>query len=171
MVCSTCASAADRRAPRSEHCDDPRCMCGHRVERYGPLNGFVAVAAMYDGLARIVDQTAEIHPRAAVRPLGEPFRFPPMVRYLAEGKDPDDVQTVIPADILSRHEQRPAEAVLVEQRKCKVIVPHPFKQVPDVNVRVCACTKWPDHHIHTGDRAACTCDECHTEPTATTTED
>lgn len=35
MICPPCASAADRRAPRDQHCADPKCMCGHRVERYG----------------------------------------------------------------------------------------------------------------------------------------
>ncbi len=41
--------------------------------------------------------------------------------------------------------------------------PHTFKQVPNVSVAVCICDKWPGHHIHTGDRAACTCSECHPE--------
>lgn len=35
MICSQCARAADQRAPRSAHCADPKCMCGHRVDRYG----------------------------------------------------------------------------------------------------------------------------------------
>lgn len=34
MVCPTCASAADRLAPRDQHCTDPGCTCGHRAERY-----------------------------------------------------------------------------------------------------------------------------------------
>lgn len=35
MICEPCARAADQRAPRNQHCNDPKCMCGHRVERYG----------------------------------------------------------------------------------------------------------------------------------------
>jgi hypothetical protein len=35
MICPRCARAADQRAPKSQHCRDPKCMCGHRVERYG----------------------------------------------------------------------------------------------------------------------------------------
>jgi hypothetical protein len=49
---------------------------------------------------------------------------------------------------------------LVELRKCKVIVPHPFQQATGEDVGVCRCTKWPKHHIHTGDRAVCACEEC-----------
>jgi len=37
---------------------------------------------------------------------------------------------------------------------------HPFLQVPDPHVLICRCGKWPGHHAHTGDRAACTCDDC-----------
>lgn len=38
---------------------------------------------------------------------------------------------------------------------------HPFEQRSDVtSVRVCHCGKWPDHHVHTGARALCACDEC-----------
>lgn len=36
MICGRCADAADRRAPRDQHCTDPGCTCGHRVERYRP---------------------------------------------------------------------------------------------------------------------------------------
>ena len=39
---------------------------------------------------------------------------------------------------------------------------HAFQQQADVSVRVCQCGKWPLHHVHTGSRAACTCDACHT---------
>jgi hypothetical protein len=35
MICPPCARAADARAPRDQHCTDPGCTCGHRVERYG----------------------------------------------------------------------------------------------------------------------------------------
>lgn len=38
---------------------------------------------------------------------------------------------------------------------------HPYEQTPEADVRVCRCGKWPDHHVHTGDRAACSCDDCH----------
>lgn len=34
MICPPCASAADRLAPRDQHCADPKCMCGHRTDRY-----------------------------------------------------------------------------------------------------------------------------------------
>jgi hypothetical protein len=38
---------------------------------------------------------------------------------------------------------------------------HPYDPVPDVPARVCAtCGKWPDHHVHTGDTAACGCNTC-----------
>ncbi len=35
MICDDRTKAADRQAPRDQHCDDPGCTCGHRVERYG----------------------------------------------------------------------------------------------------------------------------------------
>lgn len=35
MICPTCSRAADQRAPRTQHCDDPGCTCGHNVQRYG----------------------------------------------------------------------------------------------------------------------------------------
>lgn len=34
MICKTCRDAADARAPRTAHCADPKCMCGHRADRY-----------------------------------------------------------------------------------------------------------------------------------------
>lgn len=34
MICPRCARAADQRAPRDQHCNDPKCMCGHRTDRY-----------------------------------------------------------------------------------------------------------------------------------------
>lgn len=38
---------------------------------------------------------------------------------------------------------------------------HPFEQNSDsTRVRVCVCGLWPDHHVHTGDQAACGCDAC-----------
>lgn len=38
---------------------------------------------------------------------------------------------------------------------------HLFEQNADATqVRVCVCGKWPDHHVHTGNQAACGCDVC-----------
>jgi hypothetical protein len=34
VICLTCARAADRHAPRDQHCNNPGCACGHRVQRY-----------------------------------------------------------------------------------------------------------------------------------------
>lgn len=79
MICPTCCTAADQRAPRDAHCTDPKCPCGHRVERYRPVTGFDVLAAQYARLEAIADQTTEVHHRAAVRPIGEPFAIPPHV--------------------------------------------------------------------------------------------
>lgn len=37
MICTPCARAADARAPRDQHCTDPKCMCGHRTASYGTV--------------------------------------------------------------------------------------------------------------------------------------
>jgi len=37
MICPTCATAADQRAPQDEYCTDPKCTCGHRTDRYRPV--------------------------------------------------------------------------------------------------------------------------------------
>lgn len=37
---------------------------------------------------------------------------------------------------------------------------HSFEQVVGASVSVCHCGRWPLHHVHTGDRAACTCADC-----------
>lgn len=37
MICQPCRQAADQQLGRDAHCDDPKCMCGHRVDRYRPL--------------------------------------------------------------------------------------------------------------------------------------
>jgi hypothetical protein len=38
---------------------------------------------------------------------------------------------------------------------------HPFTPAADPGwILVCRCGKWPGHHVHTGDVAACTCDAC-----------
>lgn len=39
MVCQRCRDAADTRAPRTAHCDNPGCTCGHRTDRYGATTG------------------------------------------------------------------------------------------------------------------------------------
>jgi hypothetical protein len=39
VICAPCARAADTRAPRDQHCDNPGCTCGHRVDRYGTTTG------------------------------------------------------------------------------------------------------------------------------------
>jgi hypothetical protein len=39
MICEPCARAADHRAPRTAHCADPGCTCGHRTDRYGRATG------------------------------------------------------------------------------------------------------------------------------------
>jgi len=40
--------------------------------------------------------------------------------------------------------------------------PHEFRADPLAWpwIHICWCGKWPLHHIHTGNRPACTCDEC-----------
>jgi hypothetical protein len=35
VICGRCRDAADQRLPADQHCTDPGCTCGHRVERYG----------------------------------------------------------------------------------------------------------------------------------------
>lgn len=65
MICPTCRTAADAQLPAGQHCDDPGCMCGHRVERYRLATGFDVVAAHHAGLAAIVDQATEVRPRVA----------------------------------------------------------------------------------------------------------
>jgi hypothetical protein len=34
MICPPCARAADQQLPRTAHCTDPKCMCGHRTDSY-----------------------------------------------------------------------------------------------------------------------------------------
>jgi hypothetical protein len=34
VICPPGARAADTQAPRDQHCTDPKCMCGHRTDRY-----------------------------------------------------------------------------------------------------------------------------------------
>ena len=118
MICPTCRTAADNRLAAEQHCSDPKCMCGHRADRYRAVTGFDVLAIQYARLAQIADQTTEVHRRIAVRPVGEPFRFPPMISYLADGEEPDDVPTVIPADIMrlfrSRADDAQAHAAAVE---------------------------------------------------------
>lgn len=43
---------------------------------------------------------------------------------------------------------------------------HQFAQDPEATaagVRACRCGKWPLHHVHTGVRTGCTCDDCHSD--------
>lgn len=53
MICAPCAAAADARAPRTAHCNNAGCTCGHRTDRYRPANGLAVIAAFYDQLARV----------------------------------------------------------------------------------------------------------------------
>jgi hypothetical protein len=39
VICPPCRTAADQHAPREQHCDDDKCMCGHRVDKYRPPTG------------------------------------------------------------------------------------------------------------------------------------
>jgi hypothetical protein len=39
MICRPCMDAADQRAGRDAHCDNPGCTCGHRTDRYGTTTG------------------------------------------------------------------------------------------------------------------------------------
>lgn len=103
MICPDCMKAADARAPRTAHCDDPACMCGHRVDRYRTTTGIDVVAGFYDGLRRIADQTTEIQARTTVLPIGQPLAAYPMARLILDGEDPDDVLLTIPADALTSH--------------------------------------------------------------------
>lgn len=109
MICTDCATAADQRAGRDQHCTDPGCTCGHRADRYRCVTGYDVIAAQYAGLAAIADQTAEVHPRTAVRPIGEPFRFPPMISYLADGEDPEE-PFAIPSHVLGIYQAQADDA-------------------------------------------------------------
>ncbi|WP_433893048.1 hypothetical protein [Streptomyces sp. CA-111067] len=80
MICKPCADAADARVGRDQHCDDPKCMCGHRTDRYRPVSGLDAVAHFYDQLRRIVDQATEVHHRDTVRPISGPLPTPTATR-------------------------------------------------------------------------------------------
>jgi hypothetical protein len=53
VICPRCARAADQRAPRDQHCADPKCMCGHRVDRYRTTTGLDVVAGFYSQLTEI----------------------------------------------------------------------------------------------------------------------
>ncbi len=75
MICPTCRAAADDQLPADQHCDDPGCMCGHRVWKSRPANGYDLLADFYDRFARLVDQTTEAHRRETVIPIGDAFTF------------------------------------------------------------------------------------------------
>lgn len=48
--------------------------------------------------------------------------------------------------------------------KPTLAVPHRFEQAPAVaGTAVCICGAWPEHHIHTGVEATCTCTPCLTK--------
>lgn len=100
-----------------------------------PLDGRAAVAAFYDHLDRVTEEMRarteqyrrELPDRAAriadhltallpdeVRAAGlylacEPASLPPMIRLLADGEDPDDTPTVVPAHVLAVYERQGAE--------------------------------------------------------------
>lgn len=109
MICTDCATAADQRAGRDRHCTDAGCTCGHRADRYRAVTGFDVLAAQYAGLAAIVDQTAEVHPRTAVRPISEPFRLPPMIGHVADGEDPEE-PFAIPSHVLGIYQAQADDA-------------------------------------------------------------
>lgn len=47
MICPPCARAADQQLGRDQHCDDPGCTCGHRVERYQKTTGEQQLTVVY----------------------------------------------------------------------------------------------------------------------------
>jgi hypothetical protein len=53
VICQPCMDAADIHAPRDQHCHDPGCTCGHRVDRYRTGTGFEALTAFH----RMTDET------------------------------------------------------------------------------------------------------------------
>lgn len=98
MICAQCSQAADRHAPRDQHCNTTpgpgaACDCQHRVERYRALDGAPAIDRSYRQLAQTLQRAAPL---------------PPMIRLLADGEDPDDGTTVIPAHVMRRYEQQAA---------------------------------------------------------------
>lgn len=56
MICQPCQQAADQQLGRDAHCDDPKCMCGHRVDRYRTSDGYAAFANFYNQLNRVTAQ-------------------------------------------------------------------------------------------------------------------
>lgn len=55
MICPTCADAAARRAPASEHCTDPTCTCGHRDDRYRPAPTWGPIFAPVNLVAKALE--------------------------------------------------------------------------------------------------------------------
>jgi hypothetical protein len=79
VICPRCREAADRRAPRGEHCTDPGCTCGRQVERSGTATRGEAIRA--------------------IAALAVP------IRMLADGEDPFSAPPMIPAALIRAFEQ------------------------------------------------------------------
>lgn len=103
MICDLCCAAADRRAPKTEHCTDPGCTCGHRTDRYRALDGRAAVAAMYADLDRATQPT-EVHPRAITRVISEPFSLGPVLAVLDQQAAEADAHTAAVETAIARVE-------------------------------------------------------------------
>jgi hypothetical protein len=96
LICRICATAADRRAPRDQHCTDPKCTCGHRVQRYrfapgGILRNVPAIDEVASGCFPRPGAPEGLYGpmHAAVRrTLTHPL--PPMARHPADDENPDD---------------------------------------------------------------------------------
>jgi hypothetical protein len=75
MICPPCATAADRRAPRGQHCDDPDCTCGHRAADEDPGDepfDLGPVLAVYKRLEAEADAHAAAVEAAIARLEAEP---------------------------------------------------------------------------------------------------
>lgn len=89
MICPACMKAADARAPRDQHCTDPKCMCGHRVDRYRTTTGIDVVAEFYDQLQRIAQ---EAHAREEQYRNELPARAARIANRLTEQLIPEDLR-------------------------------------------------------------------------------
>lgn len=169
MICPTCTAAADARAPRDQHCADPKCMCGHRVERYAdpaPLQHLAAealTAVRHDPRA---DDPA-YNPITGYRTWDEveadPPQFTGILAVFEQQAAETDTHAAAVEAAIARLEAEPDDRTITFPRIDDG--QHPYQQVPSVGVRVCACGLWPDHHIHTGDRTLCSCMACRTNTT------
>jgi hypothetical protein len=88
VICPTCRDAADQRAPRDQHCHDPKCMCGHRTDKYQPPTGLGMPAALHNRMRTVAGQLLTAAP------------LPPMIRHLADSENPEDTRPVITAAML-----------------------------------------------------------------------